>query len=218
MSLSVLGGRGKAANANRPPQAPAKQRASPKIKYLCWNTGGLTSSVWEELLSQLADPQYADVSLVILQETHWTGVSQFTTDCWHVISSGSSGEKGAGAAILVKKTLCKAQSIRHTEVVPGRILHVRVPGADVSLDVISVHQFVRRSSIMTEAKKSRRQKLLGPCTVRGPKLIIRSVSPLQKLLEDHQLVALNTWAAGKPSTHVQGNSVSQIDFVLGRVN
>ena len=253
MSLKALGGRSCIRNTSTQPQASARQRDSQSIKYLCWNTGGLTSGVWEELLSQLADPEYAEVSLVILQETHWRGVSQFTRDCWHVLSSGSNGEKGAGVAVMVRKTLCQAQSLRYTEateVQPGRILHVRVPGAAICLDIISVYQFVWRSAITTEANKSQRQKLLdqlskhlrhlpkrntllvagdfnsllvsdkrhvGPCTAKGPRLKLRSVRPLQNLLEDHQLTALNTWAAGRPATHLQGNSVSQIDFALGRI-
>ena len=250
MSLKALGGRSCIQNPRKQPQASTRQRDSQSIKYLCWNTGGLTSGVWEELLSQLADPEYAEVSLVILQETHWRGVSQFTRDCWHVISSGSNGEKGAGVAVMVRKTLCQTQSLRYTEVQPGRILHVRVPGETVSLDIISVYQFVWRSAITTEANKSPRQKLLdqlekhlrhlphrstlliagdfnsqlssdkrhvGPCTIKGPRLRLRSVRPFQNFLEAHQLTALNTWSTGKPATHLQGNSVSQIDFALGRI-
>ena len=155
MSLSALGGRSQVSCTRKIPQTSTRQRATQSIKYICWNSGGLTSGVWEELLSQLADPQFADVSLVILQETHWRGVSQFTRDCWHAIFSGSNGEKGAGVAIMVKKTFCQAQSLRYTEVQPGRILHERVPGDAVSLDVISVYQFVQvwRSTITTEANK-----------------------------------------------------------------
>ena len=245
MSLKALGGRSHIPNTRTQPLASSRQRDTHSIKYLCWNTGGLTSGVWEELLSQLASPQYAEVSLVILQETHWRGDSQFTRDCWHVISSGSNGEKGAGVAIMVRKTLCQAQSLRYTEVQPGRVLHVRVAGETVSLDVISLYQFVWRSTISTEANKAQRQKLIdqlakhlshlpnrntlliagdfnpplvsdkrhvGPGAVRGPRLKLRSVRPLQNLLEEHQLTALNTWATDKPATHFQGNSVSQIDF------
>ena len=250
MSLKALGGRSSIQNPRTQPQASARQRDSQSIKYLCWNTGGLTSGVWEELLSQLADPKYAEVSLVILQETHWRGASQFTRDCWHVISSGSNGEKGAGVAVMVRKTLCQAQSLRYTEVQPGRILHVRVSGAAICLDIISVYQFVWRSTITTEANKSQRQKLLeqlskhlrhlpqrnnvlvagdfnsplvsdkrhvGSCAAKGPRLKLRCVKPLQNFLEDHQLTALNTWAAGRPATHLQGNSISQIDFAFGRI-
>ena len=57
----------------------------------------------------------------------------------------------------------------------------------------------------------------GHAGTRGPRLKIRSVRRLQKLREEHGLTALNTWSSGKPATHVQGNSVSQIDFALTRI-
>ena len=153
MSLAALGGSSrKASLAPKVPSATRKQRASQHIKFLSWNPGGLTSGAWEELLSQLSTPDYEDVSLVILQETHWRGVSQFTRDCWHFISSGSNGEKGAGVAVLATKMLCQAQSIRYTEVMPGRILHVRIPGERFSLHVISVYQFVWCSSTTAERR------------------------------------------------------------------
>ena len=64
-------------------------------------------------------------------------------------------------AVLVKKALCNARSIRYTEVMPGRILHVRIPGERFSLDVVSVYQFVWRSNTTSEANKSQRQGLLN---------------------------------------------------------
>ena len=55
---------------------------------------------------------------------------------------------------------------------------------------------------------------VGPCVIRGPRIKLRSVRPLQKLLEDHRLTALNPWSPGKPATNEQGNSVSQIDCAM----
>ena len=150
-------------------------------------------------------------------------------------------------AALVKKNVCKSQSIGYTEVLLGRILHVRIPGDKFSLDVISVYQFVWRSNTTSKANEAQRQVLLDKfgkhlknlphrntlisaayskssllpdkshtCVLRGPRLQIKSVRPLRKLSEEHGLRALNTWSAGKPVT--QGNSVSQIDFVLARLS
>ena len=103
MSLQALGG--KTVSSKPKHVIPVRPSQSQHIRYLCWNAGGLTSGTWEELLSQLSEPQLADVSVVILQETHWHGVSQFARDNWLIVSSGSSGEKGSGVAVMVKKTL-----------------------------------------------------------------------------------------------------------------
>ena len=251
LSLSSLGGSDQP-KQHVPTQHPARTRrltSAPHIRYLSWNAGGLTSGTWEELLSHLASRSCLEVSVVVLQETHWRGTSQFTRDDWHVISSGSNGEKGAGVAVLVRKSLCRASSLRYNEVLPGRVLHARIPGEQVSLDVVSVYQHVWRSTLTTEANQQHRKGVLsslqsllshlpsrntllvagdfnsslipdgkhvGPCVPKGPKFKLRSVRPLQKLLEDNSLVALNTWASGRPATHRQGSSLSQIDFVVGR--
>ena len=63
------------------------------------------------------------------------------------------------------------------------------------------------------------RKFVGPCTIGVSKLGQEEVpKDLHKLLKQHKLVAANTWSVRKPATHVQGNSRSQIDFVLLRQN
>ena len=57
---------------------------------------------------------------------------------------------------------------------------------------------------------------VGPCTIQSCRLGHRGSQGLQRLLEDHNLVAANTWGVRKPATHEQGNSVSQIDYALIR--
>ena len=169
-----------------------------------------------------------------IQETHWRGSWQFTKDGWHVISSGSSGEKGAGILIMVHANLCKPQQLKFKEVIPGRILHVRVPGNGHSLDVLSCYQHVWRSKETFVANKESRRLLLaklntsikglpsrntllilgdfnmslrtdmrhvGPCTLQSFRLGHRGSQGLQRLLEDHNLVAANTWGVRKPATH-----------------
>ena len=60
------------------------------------------------------------------------------------------------------------------------------------------------------------KKHVGPCTIGLSRLGQRGTKDLQGLLEKHKLVAANTWSVSKPATHVQGNSISQIDFALLR--
>ncbi|CAE7374264.1 kptA [Symbiodinium microadriaticum] len=58
------------------------------------------------------------------------------------------------------------------------------------------------------------RKFVGPCAIGVSKLGQRGAKDLHRLLEQHRLVAANTLSVRKPATHVQGNSTSQIDFVL----
>ena len=150
---------------------------------------------------------------------------------------------------MVHNCLCQAKDLRYNEVLPGRLLQVRVPGSDTSIDAISFYQFVWRSKQTVSQNKEQRhaalQKLhqtisslpqrnsfivaggfnmslrtdrkhVGPCTASVSRLGHRGSKDLQRMMEQHQLVAANTWSVRKPATHVQGNSVSQIDYVLIR--
>ena len=201
------------------------------------------------MLSLLETDPFSEVKLVVVQETHWRGSWQFSKSGWHVVSSGTHNEQGAGVLIMVHGSLCKAKDIRFNEILPGRLLHVRIPGEKFSLDVISFYQFVWRSKqTLTQNQEQRKDALaklsqtiamlpqrnslliagdfntslkpdkkhVGPCTIGLSRLGQRGTKDLQGLLEKHKLVAANTWSVRKPATHVQGNSISQIDFALLR--
>ena len=249
LTLQQLGG----TPAVLPPARTSKpQRAKPQkdeVRYLSWNAGALTTAVWEELLSLLETEPFSEVKLVVVQETHWRGSWQFSKSGWHVVSSGTHKEQGAGVLIMVHGSLCKAKDIRFNEIMPGRLLHVRIPGESFSLDIISFYQFVWRSKqTLTQNQEQRKDALaklsqtiaqlpqrntllvagdfntslnpdkkhVGPCTIGLSRLGQRGTKDLQRLLERHKLIAANTWSVRKPATHVQGNSVSQIDFALLR--
>ena len=252
LTLQQLGG----TPAVPQPEKPKKPKLTKfptkdEFRYLSWNAGALTTAVWEELLSLLETDAYSDVKLVVVQETHWRGSWQFSKSCWHVVSSGTHNEQGAGVLIMVHNSLCKAKDIRFNEILPGRLLHVRIPGEQFSIDVFSIYQFVWRSKqTLTQNQEQRKaaltklsqtvaslpqrnsllvagvfntslkpdKKFVGPCTIRVSRLGQRGTKDLHRLLEQHKLVAANTWSVRKPATHVQGNSISQIDFVLLRHN
>ena len=93
--------------------------------------------------------------MVLIQETHWRGSWQFSKRSWHIISSGSQEERGAGVLVMVHQSLCQAKDLRFNEVMPGRLLHVRIPGAETSMDVLSFYQIL---SLRVALKRDRQQQ------------------------------------------------------------
>ena len=61
---------------------------------------------------------------------------------------------------MVHNSLCQAKDIRFNEVMPGRLLHVRVPGTSFSLDVLSFYQFVWRSKQTLAQNQEQRRAAL----------------------------------------------------------
>ena len=61
---------------------------------------------------------------------------------------------------MVHSTICKQQEIRFNEILPGRVLHVRIPGKSFSLDAISCYQYVWRSKENLQSNKDNRSSLL----------------------------------------------------------
>ena len=161
LTLRALGGTPATSKPEPPKRSkPTRNREHDDIRYLSWNAGSLTTAVWEELLSLLETDAYSDVKIVVVQETHWRGSWQFSKACWHVVSSGTHEEQGAGVMIMVHSSLCQAKDIRFNEVLPGRLLHVRVPGASFSMDVISFYQYVWRSrQTLTQNQEQRKSAL-----------------------------------------------------------
>ena len=160
LTLQQLGG--------TPAALPSESARKPKrahthkdeIQYLSWNACALTTAVWEELLSLLETDPFSEVKIVAVQETHWRGSWQFSKSGWHVVSSGTHNKQGAGVLIMVHSSLCKAKDIRFNEILPGRLLHVRIPGEKFSLDVISFYQFVWRSKqTLTQSQEQRQDAL-----------------------------------------------------------
>jgi hypothetical protein len=122
MTFKALGGH---LLTDRPTVAAAQRQhrrpgtSQPAYGILSWNAGGLTSTVWEELMARMRTEEYKHVSIILLQETQWRGSSQSAE--WIVVGTGTTGERAAGVAVLVRRALAPASLIRFHEVLPGRI-------------------------------------------------------------------------------------------------
>ena len=132
------------------------------LRVFCWNSGGLASGQWDELLLHI-DPQAWDILLI--QETHWAESRDFVTGPWSCIASSAGRGSKAGVLIMVHQRLCHNSMLRAEHVLPGRLLRIRLPlpGKDLRhLQVICAYQKAwnsRQASSVIEQRSSFWNKL-----------------------------------------------------------
>eukprot|EP00435_Cladocopium_sp_Y103_P022243 s4358_g5.t1 len=112
----------------------------PKDRWTCltWNTGGLSQASFIEV--QMWARRLA-LDCLILTETRWTFTAEWSTEHWHVIHSGT-GTRQAGVMILVSRTLANEHQLGWKDILPGRILHLRIHLDRRAIDVLALYQFV----------------------------------------------------------------------------
>ena len=115
-----------------------RSRLRKRLTCFSWNTGGLSQSSWDHF-QQWATLQCLDV--ITLQESHWGFTNEWSQDRYFCIHSGQ-GSSQAGVMTMISKSICKMDDISWKEVVPGRVLHVRIFGGTRSIDIINVYQHV----------------------------------------------------------------------------
>ena len=133
------------------------------LRVITWNCGGLHSSRYAELMAWLNSSQADPVHVVMLQECHWPQSTEFHSDNWVHIYSGS-GTSQAGVMIIVNRSLAQPHQIRFAELQPGRVLHTRI-ALDPPLDVLCVYQHAwstpTGSARSTSARDTARTELLN---------------------------------------------------------
>ncbi|CAE7453477.1 LINE-1 retrotransposable element ORF2 protein [Symbiodinium microadriaticum] len=118
------------------------------FRVLTYNAGGITTAVWDELMIYL--PSRADI--VVLTESHWELDREFQVADWHVMHAGLS-RRQAGVMVLLKRNLFHAEQIKHSVLVSGRLLHVRLTLATEVLDILACYQHAWNGYLETEAKQ-----------------------------------------------------------------
>ena len=98
-----------------------------QIGILSVNLGGFSKEGYDEFQQWAHTSTVVEhVHILFLQET-WRPSSEFSSDAWHWVQSGTQKSKNQGVAVLINKSLAAASSIRFTEVIKGRLLKVLIP-------------------------------------------------------------------------------------------
>ena len=121
--------------------APKLSRRRQRLTVFNWNCSGLAPYKWDQL-QQWLDHQCIDVLSV--QETHWSYTTEWLQSKYCAIHSGDHSNAG-GILFLISRQLCAQHDISWAEIIPGRLLHVRIHGQKRHIDLISVYQHIHRS-------------------------------------------------------------------------
>ena len=122
---------------------PLKRRA--RLTVLNWNAGGLPAHDWDHLQQWL---DHQDIALIAVQETHWRYTSEWLQSRYFAIHCGGDGH--AGVLCLISRRLCSQNDISWTEIVPGRVVHIRIHGKRHHIDFVNVYQHIHHASRMDQ--------------------------------------------------------------------
>ena len=126
-----------------------------------WNAGGLTTNIFQELETYVRERHY---DIICVQETKWRHDSTWTNKVFHYIHSQGFGKEDrvAGLLTMISTKLVKAEDIQYVAAHPGRLLHVRIPRGQSSVDIVNWYQysvsdaegvFDRRLSLLAKLQK-----------------------------------------------------------------
>ena len=132
-------------------QEQALPLRSGQLGVVSVNLGGFSKEGYDEFQQWArTDNVRLRVHIIFLQET-WRPSSEFSSDAWHWVQSGTQKSKNQGVAVLINKSLASASCLRVAEVVKGRLLKLHIP-ADMGnplrrrpITLVCVYQHARVS-------------------------------------------------------------------------
>ena len=161
LTLAQLGGPTPPPRAAEPRTSRLTRPRGKRIRLLTKNVGGLCSVTHDVFMTWLTGPKN-DYDIVLLQETHY-GLGKTATEYripgWSVISSPDPQHRWAGVAIYVSEKLACHSEVRFQELVPGRLLHVRIPIGNnnqrTHLDIINFYQWAWDNDVRKQRLEKR---------------------------------------------------------------
>ena len=138
------------------PHRPVTPNHHVHWRVFSWNSGGLTTSVYQELESYAKTLQ-ADIMMI--QESKWHFEATWSTREYHYIHTPGTGQHDrlAGLLVMVSTRLVKADQLQFRVHHAGRLIHVRIPYRSIHVDVVNWYQYAVNDK---ESTPDRRQKLL----------------------------------------------------------
>ena len=118
------------------PHRPVTPNHHVHWRVFSWNSGGLTTSVYQEFESYAKTLQ-ADIMMI--QESKWHFEATWSTREYHYIHTPGTGQHDrlAGLLVMVSTRLVKADQLQFRVHHAGRLIHVRIPYRSIHVDVVN---------------------------------------------------------------------------------
>ena len=129
---------------------------SDRIRLLSLNVGSLSTLLWQELKEYLLKAPY---DVICLQETHWSTSSEFVVQGWRAIHSGTKARADGVLTLLHPRH--RADTIRHEEIQPGRILRTQLQTPQGRVELFNCYQFPHNFTVNPTVLRDKRQALLS---------------------------------------------------------
>ena len=139
------------------PKTPKPSAA--RLSFLSWNASSLSAARNAELQTWLNSEQGCSVDILAVQETHWRGPLEYRTGRFLAIHSGATKAE-AGILALTNTQKFPGHTIHRTEVVPGRLVHIRLE-AEPCIDIVLVYQHAWSSSRLAARHASQQDVVLA---------------------------------------------------------
>ena len=139
---------------------PGQARRHPRVISFSWNVGGLSVEKLDNLLSWFLLKR---VQVATLQETRWTFDSEWRSGPFVLIHSGGSAQdRFCGVLVVIHTSLVPSHGVRHTCLLPGRLLHVRLnhPKTSQAIDILNGYQFYLGTPSENEYREERQAHFL----------------------------------------------------------
>ena len=144
LTLAALGGNAEVPRPWRPPHPGASKphlpKAGKRAAFVSWNAGGLTTEVYQDLLAWL---EVKCIDIAVIQGTRWNGERMWSTRGYHILQCGEpEGTKHAHSGLMtfVSNRICAADAISFSNIIPGRLMHIKCRLGPNSLDIVNVYQ------------------------------------------------------------------------------
>ncbi|OLP82805.1 Craniofacial development protein 2 [Symbiodinium microadriaticum] len=122
------------------------------VRTMTWNAGGLTKPVLQELETYARDMR---LDVIHIQETKWSEDYNWSgPDYVYVHSAGQNKlDKVGGLLTMISTRIASSQDVQYNSAWAGRLLHVRIPAGNASLDLLNAYQYSANDKPGTAARR-----------------------------------------------------------------